>query len=181
MIISVLARCIQIGNTWETALLKSCDASQGLFCNEQEGDCSTTPGPCNPGGSGGAFTCTSEGIFPDPFDCRRYHTCFIVSGQLVNFNINCSAGSAFNPQMNDCSLDGNHEICRVPQFRCNAVGQMGAWPLNPNIFYICFSNAGSLFPVMYRCGRGQIFDENFMECAEGSWIPGNGGGGGGKF
>lgn len=98
----------------------------------------------------------------------------------MTFSIQCSPGSAFNPQLNDCSLDANNEICRVPQFRCSAVGQMGAWPLNPNIFYICFSNNARLFPVMYRCARGEIFSEDDMMCVESNWNPGNGGGGGGK-
>jgi hypothetical protein len=177
---TTLARCVDTGDGWDTRLVKYCGNNNGLYCNEQLADCSSTPGTCNPGGIGGTgnFACTSVGIFPDPFDCRFYHACTTINEQLISFKIQCPFGSAFNPTNNECSFDMNHDVCTTPQFTCNTIGQMGVWPLNPNIYYICVSSNGVRFPVLYRCGRNMIFDLQQERCVQnnGGGIPGGGAG-----
>lgn len=81
---------------------------------------------------------------------------------IVAANILCGGNQAFNPATGDCTLTTQHQICRSSMFTCDHVGQMGEWPLNPNIYYICFARADQngvrvLFPQLYRCPVGEKF------------------------
>jgi Chitin binding Peritrophin-A domain len=100
--------------------------------------------------------------------------CFQSGMNLINVNVLCGGNYAYNPITNDCSLTLNHPICRGNQFTCNNVGDMGPWPLNPNIYYICMVASGptrSFFPTIFRCPLGQTFQGG--QCAEGNGIGGN--------
>lgn len=87
--------------------------------------------------------------------------CFPSAGVLIAANILCGGNAAFNPQSSDCSLATTHEICRGTPFTCNQVGDMGAWPLNANIYYICMARNNNgvrmMFPQLYRCPVGYYF------------------------
>lgn len=114
---------------------------------------------------------------PDPHNCQGYHLCFPSGPTMIAVNIQCGGNYAFNPITNDCSLDTMNPICSGNQFTCNNVGDMGAWPLNPNIYYMCMAANGPtriLFPTLFRCPIGQIFMAG--QCA----IP-NGNGNGNLF
>jgi len=162
---SVLARCVYRNNGWDTIPLEYCDAGQGLYCHANEQRCSANPGPCNPGAGqgGGNFICTDAGVFPDPFNCQMYHMCFPSGPNMISVNVLCGGNFAFNPITNDCSLDMTSPVCRGSQFTCNNVGDMGPWPLNPNIYYMCMAsgNGGGtirvLFPTLFRCPIGEVF------------------------
>lgn len=171
---TVLARCIRSPNGWETIPLEACDAGQNLYCHASEQRCSPNPGPCNPGVGigGGSFACTSVGVFPDPFNCQMYHMCFSSAMTIVSVNVVCGGNSAFNSVTNDCSSSLTHPNCQGSQFTCNNVGDMGPWAGNPNIYYICMASTGAtrvLFPSLFRCPVGEIFQNG--QCANG-----NGGG-----
>lgn len=57
---NVLSSCVFRNNGWDTIGLELCP--DGLFCNVNEGKCSSSPGPCNnPNTQGGSFSCTSAG------------------------------------------------------------------------------------------------------------------------
>ena len=159
--------------------MEICDASKGLFCNPTEGRCSTATGPCNPIGQAGRFVCTSEGVFPDPYNCQMYHMCSQrAESTMVAANAVCGENSAFDPATSGCNLNTASEVCTVPQFTCQNVGDMGAWPANPSIYYICMANTIDgirfVFPNLYRCDMGQVF--NGRDCGIGSG-GGNIGGG----
>jgi hypothetical protein len=81
-------------------------------------------------------------------------------GHVADQTFDCPRNMAFNPVTNSCDLPRTNPICRTRQFDCNFVGQMGAWRANPNLFYICLSESGTLFPVIYRCGPRQIFQND---------------------
>jgi len=173
---SILARCVFRNNGWDTVPLEVCDAGQNLFCHANEQRCSSNPGPCNPGGGqgGGNFACTSAGVFPDPFNCQMYHMCFPSGPAMIAVNILCGGNYAFNPITNDCSLNLNNPVCQGNQFTCNNVGDMGPWPLNPNIYYICMAENGPnrvLFPTLFRCQVGHIFRGG--QCGPPNGIDGN--------
>lgn len=175
----ILARCVFRGNMWDTIALEACDEAQGFYCHASEGRCSQNPGPCHPGAGAGdtLFACTSSGIFPDPWNCQQYHMCFPSGLQIVSVNVRCGGNTAFNPVTSDCSLSTTNNICQGQQFTCNEVGQMGAWPMNANIYYICMArtnaNIRMLYPELYRCPVGLVFHNE--DC-----VPPNGGGGGGN-
>jgi hypothetical protein len=104
--------------------------------------------------------------------------CFLSYPNLISINIRCGGNFAFNPITNDCSLDMNHQVCRGNQFTCNRVGDMGPWPLNPNIYYICMAQSDTvgnqliLFPQMYRCPVHEIFRGGNCVRNDGSFPPG---------
>lgn len=57
---NILSKCLFRNNGWDTIGLEVCP--DGLFCNVNEGKCSSSPGPCNNGNvRGGVFACTSAG------------------------------------------------------------------------------------------------------------------------
>lgn len=180
MTCEILATCVNRTSGWAAVPLEICDTAKGLFCNPTEGRCSTATGPCNPIGQSGRFVCTSEGIFPDPYNCQMYHMCAQrAESTMVAANAVCGDNSAFDPATSGCNLNTASEVCTVPQFTCDNVGEMGAWPANPSIYYICMANTIDgvrfVFPNLYRCDKGQVF--NGRECVTGSGNVGPIGGG----
>jgi hypothetical protein len=102
--------------------------------------------------------------------------CFPSGPNLIAVNVLCGGNYAFNPVTNDCSLNLNNPVCRGNQFTCNNVGDMGAWPLNPNIYYICMAQTNAvrvLFPTLYRCPVGQVFRGG--SCVVSNGVEGPGG------
>lgn len=103
-----------------------------------------------------------------------YHMCFPSGPTLIAVNVLCGGNYAFNPITNDCSLTMNSPVCQRPPFTCNNVGDMGAWPLNPNIYYICMAANNAvriMFPTLFRCPVGLIFRAG--QCAPPNGIDGN--------
>lgn len=144
----VLARCIpDASGRWSAALVKQCDVSRGVRCDESRRDCVANV----------EFSCTARGLFPDPNRCDTYFSCYELLGQIMLQSVHCGRNLAFNPATNSCDLPRNNPICFTPQYECKFVGQMGPWRSNPNMFYVCVSDAGILFPVIYRCGLRQVF------------------------
>lgn len=115
---------------------------------------------------------------PNPFNCQLYHMCFSSANNLISYNILCGGNAAFNPTTSDCSLTTQHAVCQGNQFTCDYAGQMGAWPLNANIYYICMVRQNSngmrvMFPQLYRCPVGEKFSNDLC-------IPNGSNGGGGS-
>lgn len=122
-------------------------------------------GPCNSIGHQQNFVCSSVGIFPDPYDCQKYHFCQQSGNSLGAINVECGGDSAYNPQSGQCSLHLDHDVCHYDQYRCDHVGQQAAWPGNDNIFYICKSetsgNSSHLYPALYRCAADEVFNGTY--------------------
>lgn len=128
--------------------------------------CSNDTGPCHPFGFEGNFACTSEGVFPDPYDCQKYHMCYRAGSTLVSANIECGGNKAFSAATGDCSNSINATTCTERQYTCNNAGDSGAWSENLNIFYICKATLDHgeriLYPTLYRCASGELF--NGVDC-----------------
>lgn len=124
--------------------------------------CSNSTGPCHPFGFEGNFPCTTQGIFPDPYDCQRYHMCYFVESTLVSASVDCGTDKAFNAATGQCSLSLQDAVCLEKQFQCVNAGDARAWPNNANIFYVCKATSNQeirvLYPTLYRCDAGEIFD-----------------------
>uniref|UniRef100_A0A336MXQ5 CSON007908 protein n=1 Tax=Culicoides sonorensis TaxID=179676 RepID=A0A336MXQ5_CULSO len=158
-----LAVCIKRNDRWETIPVEVCDKNNGFVCNVIEGACSNKTGPCNPINNG-TFSCTSVGIFPDPYDCQLYHICLVNNNNIVSSPVECRDGSAFNPITGDCSLNINSDVCLDYGFTCTKPGDMGPWKFNPNIFYVCKADDdGServIYPELYKCDPNEVFVED---------------------
>lgn len=161
---SLLARCVRINSRWPTIPVELCDNDAGEYCNVAAGGCSNATGPCNPLGYEGNFSCTSEGVFPDPYDCQKYHMCYRVGDTKVSTKIECGHDHAFSAATGDCSLSLKDEVCTKSQYKCDHTGESHEWPGNSNIFYICHATIDIgqriLYPIIYRCGPREKFDGN---------------------
>uniref|UniRef100_A0A1I8QAT7 Chitin-binding type-2 domain-containing protein n=1 Tax=Stomoxys calcitrans TaxID=35570 RepID=A0A1I8QAT7_STOCA len=158
----LLATCVKHSTGWVNIPVETCDTQNGFYCNSLLGRCSNDTGPCHPFSSEGNFPCTSHGIFPDPYDCQKYHMCYFVGPTLVSASVECGGDKAFNPATGQCSLTLSHAICQQQQYVCHNAGDAKAWPLSSNIFYICKASSNQderiLYPTLYRCDDGEVFD-----------------------
>lgn len=165
----LLSTCVKHSNGWVNIPVETCDTQNGFFCNAQAGGCSNATGPCHPFSFEGNFPCTSHGIFPDPYDCQKYHMCYFVGPTLVSASVDCGSDKAFNPATGQCSLTIKHSVCHEKQFKCLNAGDAHAWPMSANIFYICKATSNQdervLYPTLYRCDDGEIFDGYFCRAA----------------
>lgn len=158
----LLARCVRIDGAWETIPVEKCNPDEGFFCNLANKGCSNRTGPCNPFGFEQNFPCTSEGVFPNPYDCQKYHMCHRVVHSPIPETVECGGDRAFSAASGDCSLSIRDDVCTEPQYKCKNAGDSHAWPGNSNIFYICKAKSERgvriLFPTLYRCSAGEIFN-----------------------
>ncbi|EDW18333.1 uncharacterized protein LOC6582149 [Drosophila mojavensis] len=169
----LLATCVQHSNGWVNIPVESCDVANGYYCNVRLGTCSNATGPCHPFGIVGNFQCTSQGIFPDPYDCQKYHMCYFVGATLVAAAVDCGNDKAFDAHTGQCSMTLESRVCTQPQYHCPRVGYVAAWPSNPNIFYVCKSTVNQnlndsvvIYPSLHRCNDGEIFAD--FVCRQGN-------------
>ncbi|XP_073839202.1 uncharacterized protein isoform X2 [Musca autumnalis] len=169
----LLATCVKHSTGWVNIPVETCDVQNGFYCNSLLGKCSNETGPCHPFSAEGNFPCTSHGVFPDPYDCQKYHMCYFVGPTLVSASVDCGGDKAFNPATGQCSLTLTHAVCQQQQFVCENAGDAHGWPMSPNIFYICKASTNQderiLYPTLYRCDDGEVFDGYYCR----SMLPGN--------
>lgn len=95
--------------------------------------------------------------------------CSFVGPTLVSASVDCGRDKAFSPATGQCSLTLKHSVCQQKQFVCENAGDANVWPLSPNIFYICKATSNQdervLYPTLYRCDDGEIFDGYFCRPA----------------
>lgn len=153
---------MRIDGTWRPIPVETCNTEDGYYCNLASKGCSNRTGPCHPFGFEGNFACTSEGVFPDPYDCQKYHMCHLVGHSHISENIECGADRAFSAATGDCSLTLTDSVCNEAQYNCSNAGDSHSWPGNLNIFYVCKARyergARILYPTLYRCSPGEIFN-----------------------
>jgi len=168
----LLSICVKHSNGWLSIPVEACDTQSGFYCNSQLGMCSKKTGPCHPFSFQDNFPCTSAGVFPDPYDCQKYHMCYVYEGTYISAPVECGGDRAFNAATGQCTLQITNSVCTQSQFQCEKVGQAAPWPNNPSIFYICKATSNDddrvLYPALYRCSDGQVF--NGYSCVNGN-IP----------
>lgn len=168
----LLSICVRNSTGWMIIPIEICDTTKGYYCNSRLGMCSNSTGPCHPFAMDGNFPCTSQGIFPDPYDCQKYHMCYFAGVTLVSVSLDCSGNKAFNAATGQCTTTLQDPICLFRQFQCENVGDAHPWPNSPNIFYICRALSQQdervLYPSLYRCADGEVF--NGYACQQGN-IP----------
>ncbi|XP_055537969.1 uncharacterized protein LOC129725786 [Wyeomyia smithii] len=160
MTCDIASKCLYLNGEWRPQPFEKCNDENGFYCNVHEGGCSRNVGPCNPAGQEGNFVCNTQGVFPDPFDCQRYHLCYQNQQNLVAINMVCDS-MAFSAATGDCSVQRNDTMCTSLRWSCSKAGEMNSWPENNNIYYLCIADIknGALYPQLYRCSANQIFNE----------------------
>lgn len=119
------------------------------------------------------FRCHATGYLPDPYNCTVYHLCLSVEQSPFLTGV-CPDGWAYDPLTTDCSLTHLDRVCTEgPVPACGHVGQIGAIPENPHIYYICTSLDGRVVPILYKCANGQSWDASHAECISSSLIKRN--------
>lgn len=144
------------------------------FCSGRT--CSATPdytkAACRP-----EFTCTSEGIFPDPSDCTLYRNCPAPNNASVLYQ--CPTGYAFNSKAAACSWVGtnlprNRVDCSNP---ANA-NSMVLYDGHAAYYAFCFINSLIVDEIkiyMYKCQDelNEVYDLSLGQCVYNCTAAGN--------
>lgn len=153
-----LVQCIETepGN-FTKILIEECNAAKNFTCLKNK--CSTAINPRCVSSSTG-FKCTHSGIFPDPYDCTRYHICMqqkdIVGGKANQMvPMQCQGKYGYDPVSTYCKIPLTDGACpdTPPVPECRKSGQSG--PIqNTSIYYICLQN---LVPQLFMCPHGTVY------------------------
>ncbi|XP_013169033.1 PREDICTED: uncharacterized protein LOC106118826 [Papilio xuthus] len=142
--------------------------SNGQTCNAHKGGCSEKAVPeCQPATQKHKHSCEQVGIFPDAFDCRKFHLCSpaegLPDGRPADHRAAlCPRHYGYNPQYAQCSirlLNGQCSDKPVPD--CKSVGETGPLPKSPNHYYVCLLKRGTLHPQVFICPHGWYFWDGF--------------------
>lgn len=116
------------------------------------------------------FDCLSEGVFPDPSDCKKYYYCSLnEDNNFVADLYTCDNFYVFDPSA------PNNDYCRLTMNRwcitANCQGSVKNILLNYPFFpstsgQIVASCRGTLKPLIFRCEAGFLADLNTLpvEC-----------------
>ncbi|XP_063230448.1 peritrophin-48-like [Bacillus rossius redtenbacheri] len=147
-----LELCINTGDELMSADVEVCGS--GELCDEKTKKCSPSLSTCPV-----PFICTSDGTFPDPYDCTQFHVCLANSPGTT---VSCDFGFAFDASTGECSLktSENPSVCKHSQVpACSYEGQSGPLEWSAAYYYKCEDGV----PVLYKCEEGE-FDSTTMKC-----------------
>ncbi|XP_045497453.1 uncharacterized protein LOC123695597 [Colias croceus] len=158
--------CVALPVGWLKVPLHQCPGDQ--TCNAHLKKCSSEAVPeCDVVTQKYQHTCEQVGIFPDAFDCRKFHLCSppegLPDGRPADHRVAlCPRHYAYDPQTAQCSvLLPNGQCTSKPVPPCSKVGQAGSLSTSPNHYYVCLSKQGSLTPQIFICPHGWVFNEGF--------------------
>ncbi|XP_037939925.1 low-density lipoprotein receptor-related protein [Teleopsis dalmanni] len=150
-----LAVCLHEDDQWHTMTVQQCDGDRQLYCDEEARHC-TRQKTC--GVPTTSFQCQNPGLYPDPYNCKYYHECNTSNEHIRHV---CPNNYGYSVTAKSCVVRSNQQDCKNIQFKCEHSGDMGAWPEDPNIYYICVTkhlkNTKLTYPLLYRCDDGYIF------------------------
>jgi len=153
---TTLGYCLRdtTGN-WETISMLGCESNHNFFCSDEGTFGCTWQAQCRVP-KRGPFNCQQAGVFPDPYDCRKYHEC---SDQSVDTPRLCSDGTGYSTLEESCAVPRESAQCTEQQYNCDRSGQVGAWPADNRYFYVCANyTPNSLYPLMMKCREGFVFN-----------------------
>ncbi|XP_017016142.2 uncharacterized protein [Drosophila takahashii] len=141
---------------WETVKMLGCESDHSFFCSDEGTFGCTWQSECRVP-KRGPFNCQQEGVFPDPYDCRKYHEC---SDQSVETPRLCSNGAGYSTLSDSCVLPRESDQCTKEQFTCERSGQVGGWLADNRFFYVCVNDSTNtdLYPLMMKCREGFVFN-----------------------
>lgn len=157
-----VALCISNGDGGFVQIdTENCDLDKKQTCLNAK--CTIDPNPSCVESIDIPFPCNAKGVFPDPFDCKKYHICCNTEKSDVN---NCDINHAYDPLTTYCKTLLNNKTCtEIPIPVCTKVGQLGALVKNKSIYYICQEKETPdkkkvLYPMQYLCPNGKSFVNN---------------------
>lgn len=153
-----LVHCVQESNgEFDVIELEKC--GEGTTCLTNV--CTNAPNP-NCLTTEFKFTCTGNGVFPDPYDCKKYHYCavdHIAAGTAGLTTLECEEHFAYDPVTTYCKNKLADNCLNFPVPICAKVGQTGAL-VNKSIYYICVRKDGKLYPNLYICPNGKVYENS---------------------
>ncbi|CAG9584355.1 unnamed protein product [Danaus chrysippus] len=163
---SLAVTCISLPVGWLKVPLQHC--LDGETCNAHLKTCSKEAVPeCDAVTSKYRHTCEQIGIFPDAFDCRKFHLCSppedLPYGRPADHRVAlCPRHYGYDPKTAQCSVPLRDGQCsKRPVPTCTKVGQAAALEDSPNHYYVCLSKHGQLYPQIFICPHGWYFWDNF--------------------
>lgn len=155
---------VQMGNGDFSTYPEICEA--GTTCTDSTGQCEiSTHYECDSGIDIELEFCTELRVFPDPFNCKKYHICdenTFESGE-------CKDNYAFDLSTKSCSKkieDGDRCLSPVPV--CLSSIQSGTLKGDSSIFYTCeemdTEESDHFFPHLSWCASNQYHDG--FECVD---------------
>uniref|UniRef100_R4FKS3 Putative chitin binding peritrophin-a domain protein n=1 Tax=Rhodnius prolixus TaxID=13249 RepID=R4FKS3_RHOPR len=148
-----------LNGTTSVRVLNHAKCVDGEHCAVGVGCTTLAEHPC----SVAPFVCDDLGVFPDPYDCRKYHICT----KQGSYEYRCSTGS-FNSHTATCgySLQDGHCYERPVPF-CQKTLQVGSLPTDASYYYICvrYKSDDVLRPSLHRCPANKQFNETTFTCS----------------
>ncbi|XP_077289569.1 uncharacterized protein LOC143913564 [Arctopsyche grandis] len=151
-------------------MIEDCEDA-GTTCLENTGKCtSQTNLKCNSSVTEYEFSCHQVGLFPDPFECQKYHLCTETTEKSVvpkPQTYECPQGYAYNPLTTMCSkkIVNATTDCKPLIVPCDGPGQSGGVQSHPNMYYLCLPSENKLYyPQLYLCPNGwEYFNDNCFD------------------
>ncbi|CAH2106779.1 unnamed protein product [Euphydryas editha] len=160
--------CIPLPVGWLKVPLQQCP--EGQTCNAHLGQCSNEPVPeCEVATNKFQHICEQIGIFPDAYDCRKFHLCSppdgLPNGRPADHRAAlCPRQYGYDPRIAQCSIILKNGQCdKKPVPECKKVGQSDALESSPNHYYVCLSRHGNLYPQIFICPHGWYFWDNYCQ------------------
>ncbi|XP_068632131.1 uncharacterized protein [Battus philenor] len=160
--------CIPLPYGFLKVPLQAC--ADGQTCNAHDRGCSDQAVPeCQQAAQKHRHSCEQIGIFPDAFDCRKFHLCSPAEGlpdgrPAEHRAALCPRHYGYNPSNAQCSVKlSNGQCLEKPVPDCVVVGQTGSLVSSPNHYYVCLLKRGALHPQVFICPHGWYFFDGFCQ------------------
>ncbi|KAJ8727868.1 hypothetical protein PYW08_016253 [Mythimna loreyi] len=160
--------CVPLPVGWLKVPLEECQ--DGYTCNAHLGQCSQEPAPeCSEAALEFEHTCEQVGIFPDAYDCRKFHLCSppegLPDGRPADHRpALCPRHYGYNPATAQCSIKLENSQCSdTPVPECKTIGQHGVLALSSNHYYVCLNKNRVLHPQIFICPHGWHFWGDFCQ------------------
>ncbi|XP_031355195.1 uncharacterized protein LOC116179540 [Photinus pyralis] len=161
--------CVRFGGSFIEIPIAACspvsNCLDGACTLDENPDC-----PIDPSGSN-AFMCRTPGMYPDPFDCQTYHHCVKSprATTLELFTERCRCSYGYSPSTTFCDVRLRDSACPEDSqiAHCGFKGQTGSLRRNPSLYYICQYHPqanSSLYPFIYACENGKLYDSYLYLC-----------------
>ncbi|XP_075973095.1 uncharacterized protein LOC142974565 [Anticarsia gemmatalis] len=160
--------CVPLPMGWLKVPLEEC--TDGFTCNAHLGKCTQDAVPeCQATTQEFVHTCEQVGIFPDAYDCRKFHLCSppegLPDGRPADHRAAfCPRHYAYNPATAQCSIPIVNGQCSFkPVADCLTIGQHGVLFGSSNHYYVCLTRNKILFPQVFICPHGWHFWGGFCQ------------------
>lgn len=138
--------------------------SPNMYCDPTNNACTDVlPAGCTTTTS--TFKCPSEGYFPDPSDCTKYHYCAAVAGAATTYN--CPVNQVYDALAQNCIK--KHYDSQCVTMKCVEEGMI-VHAANPNYYAHCDKN---LVLTLAKCPLNMQYSDGCRYvCKQKGYFPG---------